>query len=142
MTLGIWEKIKEVQPDMTTRQAMITAVHHLRAKVTAAHTITVVVTVAALAAATCFWIATLDGVPAVGWYRLGLTVVFAGALLAWIIALRSELRSERSRNRDLENRVAALEHDLDHLMEDAHIRKVIARARKSGIPLVIMKETR
>lgn len=123
-----------------TARAVISTIHQLGAKVTPTHTLTVIITVAALTAATLFWIATLDGVAAVGWYRLAVTVVYIGASLAWIIKLRTDLCMVKHRNRLLERRLMMVEAQHDVLLEDAHIRKVIVEARKSGRLLPVAAE--
>lgn len=123
-------------------RTVFTAIHHLGSKVTPAQALTVIVTVTALGAATLFWIATLDGVASVGWYRLGITVVYVGASLVWILKLRTELAQEKQRNRVLARRVAVIERDHDVLLEDAHIRKIIVAARTSGrrLPVVVTED--
>lgn len=110
---------------------------------TPTHLIASVITIAALAAFALCWVATLDGVPAVGYYRMGVTMAVAGIVIAWVISLRNRCVSLEQENRRkdarlnaLESRVAATEDVQTTLLDDAHIRKVITEARKAGHPLL------
>lgn len=118
-------------------RTVIATVTQLPSKLTVGQILGTVVVITALAAATVFWVSTLDGVPAVGYYRLGVTIAVAGAVIAWVTRLHHRCRRQAARIRVLEKRMALIEREHDELKEDAHIRKVLKRMRERGhLPLV------
>lgn len=116
----------------TTWRSIVSAATQLPSKPTVGQILGVIIVITAVAAAGAFWISTLDGVPAVGYYQLGITITVAGALLTWVTRLHIRLRRSENRERILEKRVAILEAEHDELKEDAHIRKILKRMRERG----------
>jgi len=106
-------------------RAIVGTITHAPAKITPAHVVTAVIVLSAFGAAFFFWLATLDGLPAVGYYRLGLTVAFAGAVLTWVIRLHNRCREQAAR-------LKAVEADLEAIKEDAHVRKALRQWRRRG----------